>query len=125
MMACAFAGPMPDSATSSSMVAVLRLSAAQASCDASPMAMASNARIMKTSFARMGARRVASADPAGVRRARAPSLRTRPRRRNQTFDVARNALLDALHRRSEARRAQPGKVGLREALVLAEERLGH
>src|SRR5689334_22177133 len=125
MMACAFAGPMPDSATSSSLVAVLRLSAAQASCDASPMAMASNARILKTSFGRMEARRVAPADAAGVRRARAPSLRTRSRRRNQTFDVARDALLDALHRRREARRTQPRQVGLRKALVLADERRGH
>src|SRR6476646_2238749 len=50
MIACAFAGPMPDSATSSSLVAVLRLSAATASCDAQANASAIRQRNMAFSF---------------------------------------------------------------------------
>src|SRR6476469_8756853 len=50
MIACAFAGPMPDSATSSSLLAVLRLSAATASCEAQANASAIRQRNMAFSF---------------------------------------------------------------------------
>src|SRR5579864_2369001 len=75
---------------------------------------------------KVGIRRAAVPDAAkAVRRDRGPSLRRPSHRGNQTFDVARDAVADPEHGCSVTRRAKTREIRLREALVLAMERLGH
>src|SRR5947207_11580815 len=112
MMACALAGPMPGSAISSSLVAVLRLTAASAHCENSASARTIEKRSMCLSLCERNGAAVA-------RRFR--TLRRRQRTRYQTFDIAADAFG---HRREwfgVARRAKLRQIGLREALILADE----
>src|SRR5512132_2349127 len=116
---------MPDSATSSSLVAVLRLTAATASCDANASATVMIQRDMACSFERVGFAAPCGKAANRAERERGTSLRRLARLRNQTFDVAWHALFHRQHSRAISRPAQRGNVGLGKALVLDCERFGH
>src|SRR6188472_2011269 len=105
---------MPITPISSSFVALLRSTAATATCAANASRSAENQRLMACSFnenGRFRSRRAATCVERG--RDRASTLRRRALRRNQTFDIVRNALLDIEHRCVETGLAQRADVGLR------------
>src|SRR5438094_451372 len=121
MIACALTGPMPGSASSSSFVAVLMLTAAIANVEKNSITSKTSIRRIDFLQWKNTSRIACHTHASGLLGA---MLRAGTAESKQCADISRHAFLDAKHGCGVTGAAQTPDIGLCKALVLADQRWG-